>query len=126
CSAQPSPRPETQTPPAQKSPAVQAEASSQPSVSSGTLLQAPDGAHASRVQGLPSSQVSPPGRQIPEVQRSPAVHGSPSSQKARLDRCTQPTSARQVSSVQTLSSSQTSGAVGRHWPSTQRSPSVHR
>jgi hypothetical protein len=83
------------------------------------------GAHESSVHGLLSLQLSGgPPTHSPPVQVSPVVQASPSLQGFVFGRFTQPRAGSQSSSVQTLSSSQSSGGPPLHWPSAQVSSVV--
>ena len=85
----------------------------------------------SSVQGLPSSQAAAaPGRQEPNAQASPVVHGLPSSHALALFENTQPVDVSQLSVVQPLPSSHTrvepAHAPPEHVsPVVQASPSLH-
>ncbi|PKN59548.1 MAG: hypothetical protein CVU56_00545, partial [Deltaproteobacteria bacterium HGW-Deltaproteobacteria-14] len=102
--------PPTQTPAEQVSLVVQAEPSSQGAVLF-VWTQPIPGSQLSSVHGLPSSQsVAAPLRQAPARQASAVVQGFPSSQLAVLSALTQPRAGSQLSSVQTLPSSQSGAA----------------
>src|SRR5213078_4013955 len=116
-SSQLGPAPPTHRPPLQASLVVQA----LPSVQGSVLLpwrQPVVGSQLSSVQRLLSLQLSAgPPAQLPWLQVSLVVQALPSVQGAVLFVCTQPVDGLQVSSVQTLPSSQLGGA-----PPTQRPP----
>jgi MFS superfamily sulfate permease-like transporter len=67
---------------------------------------------------------SVPDRQVPMAQKSPAVHALPSSHAFALFLKTQPMAGLQLSVVQTLLSSQVTGAP-THDPFEHVSPVVH-
>src|SRR5439155_192593 len=113
--------PPVQAPPLQVSLVVQA----LPSLQGAVLLtwtQPVEGLQVSSVQTLPSSQVGggPPTHR-PPLQASLVVQALPSLQGAVLLVCTQPVDGLQVSSVQTLPSSQLGGAPPTQWPPLQTS-----
>jgi hypothetical protein len=116
--------PPTQAPPLQVSPVVQASASSQAAVLF-VFWQPSTGSQESSVQGLASSQLGgAPPLQAPPPQVSPVVQASPSSQGSVLLANWQPLAGLQLSSVQELSSSQTTG-VPEQTPPAQISATVH-
>jgi hypothetical protein len=103
-------------------------------LSTGVLAQPKTGSQPSVVQALPSSQSSavpavhtPPWQVSSPLQTSPSAHGVPFATGVFV----QPVSGSQVSVVQTLLSSQLSGAPAVQTPAwqvsspLQRSPSVH-
>ena len=116
--------PAAQVPPLQASPLVQAEPSSQ----GAELLkdrQPLVPSHTSVVQAFPSSQVlMAPATQSLAAQRSPTVHGLPSSQRLPLAIWLQPLALSQESLVQRLPSSQFRGALPLHTPAAQLSTNV--
>ena len=83
------------------------------------------GSQVSSVHALASSQVfGSPLMHSPSTQASLSVHASPSSHGRVLKLCWQPRIGSQESSVQGVSSSQTSDAPDRHSPAKQTSPWV--
>src|SRR5438034_449230 len=113
--------PHTHRPPLQASLVVQA----LPSLQGSVLLpwrQPVVGSQLSSVQRLLSLQLSAgPPAQLPWLQVSLVVQALPSVQGAVLFVCTQPVDGLQVSSVQTLPSSQLGGAPPTQWPPLQTS-----
>jgi hypothetical protein len=116
--------PPTHTPPEQASSVVQASPSSQ-----ATSLLAEEhplaGSQLSSVHKLPSSQSGGrPPTQAPALQLSPVVQALPSSQVPETLTLKQPPSRSQLSSVQVLPSSQSSGAPPAQAPALQVSAVV--
>jgi hypothetical protein len=118
--------PDTQRPPAQVSPTVQALPSLQAAVLF-AFTQPVAGSHESSVHGLASLQArGAPGLQTPPPQASPTVQALPSSQGSVLFEKTQaPVPGLQESLVQGFPSSQTAG-VPAQTPPAHTSPAVHR
>ena len=116
--------PPTQAPLEQVSPAVHASPSLHGAVLF-TWAQPVAGSQLSSVHTLPSSQsgAGPP-TQIPLAQVSLAVQASPSLQGAVLLTCAQPLAGSQLSSVQTLPSSQLGAGPTTQIPPAQVSPVV--
>src|SRR5438876_760846 len=117
--------PPTQRPPLQASLVVQA----LPSLHGAALLacaQPVDGLQVSSVQTVPSSQLARGSSDLcPPLQASLVVQALPSLQGGVLLACTQPVVALQLSSVQTLPSSQLGAGPPTHRPALQVSVSVH-
>jgi len=124
-SSQFGPGPPTQRPPEQVSPSVQASASSHGAVLF-MWMQPTAGSQLSSVHTLPSSQFGPePPMQTPPLHVSEVVHALPSLQGAALFAWTQPVAGSQLSSVQTLPSSQLGAGPPTQAPAEQVSPVVH-
>jgi glyoxylate utilization-related uncharacterized protein len=130
-SSQVSGGPPTHVPPEQVSSVVQAFPSLHGSLLF-TYAQPDEGLHESFVQMFPSSQFSGgPPTQAPPEHVSPVVQASPSVHEALLLTYTQPEAGLHESSVQTLPSSQASGAPPTHVPPehvsfvVQTLPSLH-
>jgi hypothetical protein len=118
------PTPGWQVPPPQVSPVVQALPSSQASVLF-VKTQPVAGLHVSVVQMLASSQTTGvPAVQVPPPQVSSVVQAFPSSHASVLFVKTQPTTGLQLSVVQALASSQTTGLPALQVPPPQVSPVV--
>ena len=116
--------PGRQVPPAQESPVVHALPSSHAAVLF-VVTQPVAGLQVSVVQGLLSLQTAAvPAWQLPPPHASPVVHALPSSHGLVLLVKTQPVAGLQVSVVQALLSSQTTGAPGTQAPPPQMSPVV--
>jgi len=117
--------PPTHTPPTQMSFVVQALPSSQ-AEELGLLVQPTAGSQVSVVQTLPSSQLGAgPPTHAPAEQVSAVVHGLPSSHETVLGTLEHPDAGSQVSSVQTLPSSQFGGSPPTQAPALHASPVVH-
>ena len=124
-SSQPRGDPPTQTPALQASEVVQALPSLQEAVLL-TWTQPDAGSQLSSVHTFPSSQLrAGPPTQAPAAQRSPVVQASPSLHGAVLCAWTQPAAGSQLSSVQTLPSSQPRGDPATQTPPLQESTVVH-
>jgi hypothetical protein len=126
-SSQASTAPGVHTPPMHASPSVQELPSSHGAVSSAAKSQLPlVGSHVSVVQGFSSSHKGEAPVQVPPPHCSPIVHGSPSSQAAKLFLKSHPVPGEQVSSVHGLSSTHVTAWSPRHQPSAvHESPELH-
>src|SRR5688572_33418098 len=83
------------------------------------------GSQVSTVHGFPSSQsIGAPLVHAPPLQASPAVQASPSSHSSVLSVCVHPLAGSQPSSVQTSSSSQSTGVPPTQSPSAQASSKI--